>query len=90
MAYHWCVARSCTASLCPHRLSLPTSSRLTRIIDRYGTEGGTIENSSAIRIASLTVPIGGGLEVRQMYDAHVAKRWPAAASDPAQPSLALA
>jgi glucosylceramidase len=37
----------------------------------YGTQAGSYENGSVIEIASLTVPVGGGVEVREIYEGHI-------------------
>jgi glucosylceramidase len=37
----------------------------------YGTQAGSYENGTAIEVASLQVPVGGGLEVRAIYEAHI-------------------
>lgn len=37
----------------------------------YGTVAGSFENSSAVGVAGLQLPFGGGKEVREIYEAHI-------------------
>ena len=40
----------------------------------YGTNGAVEENTTAYHIASVTIPIGGGVEVREVYETHIRPR----------------